>query len=218
MNIAGSRTSQNHRAFTIIELLVIMAVLFLLALGVHFLGNAKARAIRLNCVCDMKQSALAFMVWSGDNEGKFPMAVSTNAGGTLEWVSGGNAFRHFQVMSNELSAPRVVTCPSDTRTAATNFTDDFNNMKVSFFVGLDASKANPKSWLCGDRNIANGFASKHSVLTLQCGQSLSWTKEMHDRCGNVALADGSVQQMSNRDLRRLTNTNAAWSNRIAVPE
>jgi len=214
-----NRLSQSHRAFTIIELLVIMAVLFLLAaVGVHFLGNAKARSIRINCICNMKESVLAFMVWSGDNEAKFPMAVSTNAGGTLEWVSGGNAFRHFQVMSNELSTPMHVNCPSDTRTIATNFTSDFKNTTVSYFVGIDASKANPQGWLCGDRNITNGFASKHSILTLQGGQSLSWTREMHNQCGNVALVDGSVQQLSNRDLRRLMNTNAAWSNRVAVPE
>ena len=213
------RPSQNRRAFTILELLVIMAVLLLLAaLGVHFLGNAKARAIRISCINNVKQSELAFMVWAGDNEGKFPMSVSTNSGGTLELVPGGNAFRHFQVMSNELSTPKVATCPSDTRTTATNFTVDFNNTKVSFFVGLDASKTNPPGWLCGDRNITNGFASKHSILTLQGGQSLGWTREMHNQCGNVALADGSVQQISNQYLRRLMDTNAAWSNRIAVPE
>ena len=214
----SGRTSQNHQAFTIVELVVIMAILLLLALGVNFLVNAKARSGRMNCSGNMKGCHLAFMVWAGDNGGKLPMEVSTNAGGTLEWVSGGNAFRHFQVMSNELSTPRIPVCPSDSREIATNFTDDFKNMNISYFVGIDASKADPKSWLCGDRNITNGFASKHSVLTLQSRQSVSWTRELHNRCGNVALADGSVEQISNRDLRRLMNTNAAWSNRIAVPE
>ena len=212
------RTSQNRRAFTIIELLVIIAVLLLLAFGINFAANAKARAIRMSCVNNLKQCDLAFAVWAGDNGEKFPMAVSTNEGGTLEWVQAGNAFRYFQVMSNELSTPMVTTCPSDKRTRSTNFTSDFKNTTVSFFVGIDASKANPQGWLCGDRNITNGFASKHSILTLQGGQSLSWTREMHNQCGNVALVDGSVQQLSNRDLRRLMNTNAAWTSRIALPE
>ena len=145
------------------------------------------------------------------------MAVSTNSGGTLKLVPGGNAFRNFQVISDIIRAPMLTICPSDTRTTATNFTY-FNSSNVSYFVGLDANTNNPSGWICGDRNITNGFAPKHSILTLQGGQTLSWTREMHNQCGNVALVDGSVQQLSNRDLRRLMNTNAAWSNRVAVPE
>jgi len=216
------RLSQSHKAFKIVELFVVVGVVTVLVLLFASWSRASmARSVRLCCVNSVKQCQLAFAIWAGDDhEGRFPMEVSDAMGGARESVTKGDVFRAFQVMSNELSTTIVIACPADTRyfkTFATNFTD-LNNQNISYFVGLDANTNNAHGWLCGDRNITNGFASKHGVLTLQNGQTLSWTTEMHNQCGNVALADGSVQQMSNRGLRRLMNTNAAWSNRIALPE
>lgn len=208
-------------AFTLIDLLVVVAVVAvigaLMVTAGAWLGNAKARAIRIACVSDVKQCGLAFQVWSSDNNGKFPMQVSTNSGGTLEFVPGGNTFRHFQVMSNELSTPMVVGCPSDTRDRATNFTD-FNNQNVSLFVGLDAHTNSPQEWLCGDRNLTNGFSSDHTVLKMTTGQSAGWTREMHNGCGNIGFADGSVQQTPNRYLQEMLRRSIGWTNKIALPE
>jgi hypothetical protein len=216
-----------HSAFTLIELLTIVTVIAVVAALVATAGlmmrRAKARAIRINCVCDMKQCALAFTVWSGDNNGKFPMQVSTNFGGTLELVPEGNAFRHFQVMSNELSTPMAVSCPADTRMIATNFSSgnfasDFSDQKISYFVGVDASTNSPRAWLCGDRNITNGISPSRGHLTLATGQSAGWTSELHDGCGNVAFSDGSVLQISNRELRDTMRKSNGWTNRIILPE
>ena len=86
----------------------------LLTLATVGLSRAKARSIRICCVNSLKQSGLAFTVWSSDNNDKFPMAVARTNGGSMEFITGPNAFRHFQVMSNELSTPKVMTCPSGT--------------------------------------------------------------------------------------------------------
>lgn len=67
-------------------------------------------------------------------------------------------------MSNELSTPKVVICPSDERSAQTNFSmlpNDqsttanayFNNSSVSYFLGIDASDNLPQMLLMGDRNL-----------------------------------------------------------------
>jgi hypothetical protein len=207
--------------FTVVELmtiLVVVVVVALIILGSHALANAKARAIRMACVNSVRQCQLAFIVWSGDYEGRFPMAVSNSLGGTLEFAAGGNAFRHFQVMSNELSTTRIVNCPADTRDCATNFVN-FQNQNISYFVGMDANQSNSQAWLCGDRNITNGFASQNELLTLESSQALGWTEQLHNGCGNVALADGSmVQQISNSRLRRTLKTTKNWKNRIALPD
>jgi hypothetical protein len=144
------------------------------------------------------------------------MAVSNELGGSLESIAEGNVFRHFQVMSNELSTPYIVFCPADTRQHSTNFTY-FQNQNISYFVGLDASKVHPQAWLCGDRNITNGLALNHNIMALEAGQSTKWTDELHKRCGNVALMDGSVQQLSNSDLRRTMKNASIGTNRIALP-
>ena len=41
------------------------------------LAAAKRKAQRINCVNNLKQVGLAFRIWEGDNNDKYPMAVST---------------------------------------------------------------------------------------------------------------------------------------------
>ena len=83
------------------------------------LSQAKSRAQTISCVNNLKQVGLAFKIWELDHNSQFPFAVSTNAGGTLELVSLGadgvdlNPAIHFQVLSNELSTPRILICPAD---------------------------------------------------------------------------------------------------------
>ena len=97
------------------------------------------------------------------------MAVSTDKGGTMEFTTGADTFRHFQVMSNELSTPKILVCPADTRVAATNFVR-LKNQNVSYFVGLEANDANPQRFLDGDRNITGDSEPENGILKLVPGQ------------------------------------------------
>ena len=121
-------------AFTFIGLLMIIAVIAILAaMLLPALSQAKGRAQRINCVNNLKQVGLGFRVWALDNGDSNPMGVPTNKHGTAEWVEGGNAFRHFQALSNELSTPKILACPSDVRQAAPDF-KRLKNENVSYFV------------------------------------------------------------------------------------
>lgn len=134
--------SNKIQAFTLIELLVVIAIIAILAaLLLPALARAKQNALRIACVNNQKQCALAFRLWGGDNGDRYPMAVSSSQGGASEFVyrtsSGPNLVaptpnqtatapgtgRVFQCMSNELSTPKIVICPADSfhTTAATNF-------------------------------------------------------------------------------------------------
>jgi prepilin-type N-terminal cleavage/methylation domain-containing protein len=123
----------------------------------------------------------------------------------------------FCVMSNEVGSAKVLYCTSDslaphTGSAATNFTQigsyTGGQLLVSYFVCGDASDAYPQMILTGDRNIgtvtANTTTAALSTNTssgLTLGKALlvansqSWTQnDLHQKAGNLGLADGSVQQ------------------------
>src|SRR6266850_1224646 len=143
------------RAFSLIELLLVIAIVAILAaLILPAVSKAYARGKRAKCLSNLKQIGLAFHTFGHDHQDKLPMQVSTNSGGSLEFVARGPnySFRHLQVLSNELVDPRLLVCPADRRLPAENFAL-LQNENVSYFVAPSAEFGNSASILAGDRNI-----------------------------------------------------------------
>jgi competence protein ComGC len=206
--------------FTFVALLVILVVLALLAaMLLPALAAAKKKSMRIGCVNNLKECGLAFRIWEGDHNDEYPMAVLMAKGGTKEFDTGADTFRHFQVMSNELSTPKILICPADTRPVADNFVD-LKNQNVSYFVSLDASETSPQMFLDGDRNLTSDDQPESGILKMVPGQRLSWTPSIHVNQGNIGLADGSVQQLSNSGLLRALQNSGVPTNtwRISLPE
>src|SRR3974377_1288221 len=99
-----SSSNQRNRALTLMEVLVIIAALVILAaVLLPALAAAKRKSSKINCVSNLKQIVIAFRIWEGDHDDKYPMFVSVTNGGAMELVATGNVTACFQVMSNELS-------------------------------------------------------------------------------------------------------------------
>lgn len=216
-----SLSTNREQGLTLVELFVVIVVIAVFAIMVTDLSatpRAKTRALRIQCVNNLKQTSMAFRDWEGDQTNKFPMNVSKTNGGTMEFTSGPDLWRHFQVMSNELSTPKFLICPSDEShpVAATNFAF-LRNSNISFFIDLDVTEANPQTILAGDRNITNGLPIKNGILEVSSNQPAGWTAEMHNKVGNIALSDGSVQQISITGLRSAIENSGGFTNRLQMP-
>jgi prepilin-type N-terminal cleavage/methylation domain-containing protein len=241
---------QTKKAFTLIELLVVIAIIAILAaMLLPALAAAKKKAQKISCVNNLKQVGLSFRLWEGDNGDKYPMAVSTNSGGASEIVYcnghagvSGSFFMVFQCLSNQLSTPKVVICPSDsiagaqTHTLATNFTYGagtgyFNNDAFSYFVNGDATEADPQMVMSGDCNIGNAATTTSSTpapsrwgnsgtgggynSTSAVYADWAWTAtDMHQSSGNIQLSDGSVQSITINGLKTALNNG---TNTVAAP-
>ena len=207
-----------HRVcgFTFIDLLIVL-VTVALALVVLATPRRSTCRHRTSCTSNLKKIGLAFMIWSHDHDDKSPRFVSTNQGGSLEYATSREVFRHLLSISNELVSPRVLVCPSDPGRKPGTEWDKFGNGNLSYFVGVDANETQPSTWLSGDRNITTNRRLMSGMLVLSSNSSVSWTTDIHKRAGNIGLADGSVQQMTDALLLGSIQQSSNLPTRLAIP-
>jgi prepilin-type N-terminal cleavage/methylation domain-containing protein len=192
-------------AFTLIELLVVIAIIAILAaMLLPALAAAKKKAQKISCTNNIKQIGLALKIWEGDNSDTMPMSVAAASGGAKDYLAHGGSVNGttpalnaggvfnpgmvFMCMSNELSTPKTIYCPSDNvhtnttiwgwqsvvwSTAPNNSLAGVSSGQgaASYFISADATDADPQQVVSGDWNIGTIGTANNAAATTPQGTS-----------------------------------------------
>jgi competence protein ComGC len=212
-------TLRSHRqaAFTRIEALTLIATLgLLLAVILPALANTGPRSARVICMNNLRQIGIGMQLWGNDHGNEPPHHVLYRDGGTKQHPLAANAWLHFSWISNEVSTPKIFFCPSDTGTAAGDFSGsstmgyvhpNFGNRATSYLLAFSYS-ADDHRIQSSDRNVYSAGVLSSSYFNFAAyvrmnplDPAFRWMPGLHGDFGNVLFSDGQVAQADTARLR-----------------
>jgi prepilin-type N-terminal cleavage/methylation domain-containing protein/prepilin-type processing-associated H-X9-DG protein len=112
-----SHAANNINAFTLIELMVVMAIIAILsALLLEAVGSAKKYAKRTTCLNNIRQINLGLRIYSDDSNDRTPRTTSTNRMDRhLNWAGYKELMKSYVGLKGASSSQdKLFACPADT--------------------------------------------------------------------------------------------------------
>jgi len=139
------RNASRSFGFTKLELAAVIGGVALIVAILMVRTGMRARSSQIACINNLKNIGLACRIVANDFDGSFPWHMSSTNWGTRELlISPWSVAPHFQTLSNELSSPKYLVCPTDkARSIAPQIVglSSFATIglsNISYFLGIDA--------------------------------------------------------------------------------
>jgi prepilin-type N-terminal cleavage/methylation domain-containing protein/prepilin-type processing-associated H-X9-DG protein len=207
-------------AFTLIEILVVLAIIVIvLFMLLPRFGPRGGPYPRVECLSNLRQIQIGFIMWQTDHHDAFPWQVSTTNGGTMELDDEGNVFPHFRALAEHRLSPRQFVCPSDKSKTTAGSVTNVANENISYFLNLDAGTNTPAAIiLVGDRNLQiDGRPANAGLFNATTNHYLSWTRDLHRVGGNLGFADGHAEWCRTNGLNNKFREQRVAASRLVIP-
>lgn len=197
MRLKLQATGPKHAAFTLLEVLVVLLIVFVLTgLLLPALSGPTCRgSLQTKCMNNQKQLVLAAMMYSFDHNDRLPWSPFDSELGASFSGTAPDVFAQLK----PYVAPRtdIFVCSTDTKRSPT--TKTLQSTNLSYFLNLSSQMNTTNQVLLGDRHLAlNGVAVGPGQVAVRAGASLDWTRELHPRKdkntqGIMAFTDGHAE-------------------------
>ena len=209
--------------FTLVELLIVVVIIVIFGLFLLPHSPQRNRTAVLGCLTNQRQLGLGFILWSMDNNGKFPWQLSTATNGTMKSITNGEAATQFCALSGYIPSYHAYLCPSETSRQPAASDDTLSDSNLSYFVNIDSSPTNPAIVLTGARHLqAGGEPVKPGLFLFTNGVDLGWTHELHNirtfqTLGILGFADGHSQVVTGQNLTMTFNHQGLAGSHLLAP-
>jgi prepilin-type N-terminal cleavage/methylation domain-containing protein/prepilin-type processing-associated H-X9-DG protein len=213
------RRSAGETAMTLIEVLVVIAVVAIVLALVLPMIPSPDRSPSPGCLNNLRQIDIGFLMYTGDNEGRFPMQFSITNGGTMEFLRSNQTFPHYQKLSQYFTNTGFLVCPGDKSRQAPVDYKTMGDTNLSYFLNADVSTNNPSnSILAGDRDLeVNSHPVPPGLFSASTNLDISFSRKFHLIGGGLAFADGHVEFCRTNNLNSLVHRQNLTTFRLSVP-
>jgi prepilin-type processing-associated H-X9-DG protein/prepilin-type N-terminal cleavage/methylation domain-containing protein len=173
------RSSFSHSSFTLLELLVVIAMISVLAaLMTPALANARAKARQVQCSSNLRQVGLAFHMYADEHGDYYPEAWD----GSLRWQ---DKLLPYLSATNATAGKSVLICPS----AQVDPVLDYNVYKKNQWPATNAEKYDSQVILAFDGTMDNTAAADSSDYS-------NYVTNRHAGSANYLFGDGHISSLT----------------------
>jgi prepilin-type N-terminal cleavage/methylation domain-containing protein/prepilin-type processing-associated H-X9-DG protein len=201
--------------FTLIELLVVIAIIAILAaMLLPAISRAKSHALQINCLSNLKQLTLGYLMYPDDTDGQLPY---NNGGAPIGappgfWVLG---IATTDVNTTNIEAgtiykyvgnPRVYKCPADRSLVTGSGLCRFRSYSIEGLLGAPppvhltllrqiVSPGPSSVFVALDENEASIEDGTFGIDRDPYSQWINLPSDRHNRAANLSFADGHVKRV-----------------------
>lgn len=208
-----------RRAFSLVEMLVVLGIIALLAaIALPVFNSVRRRGYQTTCASNLKQLGLAVNLYQQDYDGYFPRGGDPTDLHTDLWHDAANGVYEIQAgqlppltytLSRYIKSPPLWACPADTGFDISDISgqildarpSSYEKFGMSYYYRTELTLKNKKELAGWDRTnvehgpsdinvLADGHGSWH-------GQDEPWSLRRY----NVLMADGRVANLTRKQFK-----------------
>ncbi|AHF91406.1 hypothetical protein OPIT5_15450 [Opitutaceae bacterium TAV5] len=207
---AGTRLPGPVRAFTLIELLTVIAIIGILAgIMIPVVGSVRGKARQAQCLSNLRQIGTGFQLYLNDNRGVYPDFATYgmyNWGG--KYTSWGGPQKENRPLYPYITDTSVYRCPSDTGRYANDTRPTFFDISGNSYCMANSGQRG----LLRATNIPGVFSQlEQPSRTILAFENTARSKELgygtywHKNACNLVMADGHVVAFTQQQIEAARN-------------
>jgi prepilin-type N-terminal cleavage/methylation domain-containing protein/prepilin-type processing-associated H-X9-DG protein len=222
-SVSSPRPSARSAAFTLIELLTVIAIIGILAaIIIPVVGSVRRSSQNASCSSNLRQWGQAILLYSVDHQGNYVIRGTSNAGSDMTWQAvstNANNMLYGAYVPHSSLIGIIRTCPVGTDSSGSSYVINRPYISGTTVSPLDKvplkQVRNPTRFMLMS-DMASGVTASNGYSLIGPGGLTSLVSPLftdtvdtrHHSAANMVFGDGHIESITAADI---TARGAAWT-------